>query len=132
MPDEREVNLLGVKPKKRDYSHPVTPVEMEVLGRFNQEYFESPFTHGYNKYEYTGLYRAGAKKLIDFYSLPDSCRILDVGCAKGFLLYDLKELRLTGLIFQSMPLITPCRQSGAIWYIPVLLDCRFGTLNLIW
>ena len=99
MRDEREVNLLNVKPKKRDYSHPVTPLEREVLGKFGKEYFDSPFIHGYHGYEYNKLYRPAAKNLIDFYGLQDGCKILDVGCAKGFLLQDLKELNPTFQVY---------------------------------
>jgi len=99
MPDEREVNLFNIKPKKRDYSHPVTPRETEVLGRFGKEYFESPFIHGFHGYEYTGFYSPGARNLIDFYGLQDGCKILEVGCAKGFLLHDLKELNPTFQVY---------------------------------
>lgn len=92
MQDIKEVNLFNVEPKRRDYSRPVTCTEKEILGKFGKEYFVSPFTHGYRGYEYSGLYKPAAKNLIDFYSLQDNCKILDVCCAKGFLLHDLKEL----------------------------------------
>ena len=95
----REVNLFEVQHKYRDYSSPATQIERKVLGRFGEEYFNSPFVHGYHGYEYNGLYRAAAKNLIEFYGLRDGSKILDIGCAKGFLLHDLKELDPTFRVY---------------------------------
>ncbi len=88
--DEREINFFDVVPKNRDYSNPVTPLESEILGRFGKEYFESPFIHGYHGYEYNGSYAKGAKRMIDHFGLQlqPAAKVLDVGCAKGFLLHD--------------------------------------------
>jgi ubiquinone/menaquinone biosynthesis C-methylase UbiE len=38
------------------------------------------------------------RKLIEIYSLPENAKILDVGCGKGFLLYEFKKLLPEGTI----------------------------------
>ena len=51
-----------------------------------------------------------AKKIIKTYKLSNNSKILDVGCGKGFLLYEIKKsylkLRLLELISQAMELKT--------------------------
>ena len=39
-----------------------------------------------------GRWEKVAKKLIDYYQLPSNPKILDIGCGKGYLLYDLLKL----------------------------------------
>ena len=84
-----EMNPFNISHRDRDYTHQVTQEERDVLGRFGPEYYRSPYVHGYQRYEYNGSYTEGAKELVDFYGLEDRARILDVGCACGFLLHDM-------------------------------------------
>ena len=42
--------------------------------------------------KYDGRWKPVAKRLIADYNLNDTCSILDIGCGKGFLLYELKQL----------------------------------------
>src|SRR3989344_4159157 len=39
-----------------------------------------------------GRWEPVARKLVEQYHLPDNAKILDVGCGKGFLLFELKKL----------------------------------------
>ena len=103
--DPRELNFFDVRPKPRDYSRPVTPEERAVLGRFGEEYFVSPFAHGYKRYDYTGAYREAARRIVEHYGLRAGSRVLEVGTARGFLLHDLK-LAEPGLVVTGLDVST--------------------------
>ncbi|MBI1910262.1 MAG: class I SAM-dependent methyltransferase [Deltaproteobacteria bacterium] len=89
-----EINLLDSLPKTNRSSRGrvVTPADRKLACQFGKEYFDGPRTQGYGGYIYDGRWKPVAKRLKAYYHLPDSARVLDVGCAKGFLLHDLKEL----------------------------------------
>ena len=64
---------------------------------FNEKYFDGSREEGYGGYEYDRKYWFEvARDLISFYKLKPGDSILEVGCAKGFLLHDLQML-LPGL-----------------------------------
>jgi SAM-dependent methyltransferase len=56
------------------------------------DYWDGDRRFGYGGYQYDGRWKAVAEQLIDIYGLGDGARILDVGCGKGFLLHELKQL----------------------------------------
>jgi len=66
--------------------------DRDIACRFGKEYFDGPRTQGYGGYVYDGRWRSVARRLKEHYGLREAASILDVGCAKGFLLHDLKEL----------------------------------------
>jgi ubiquinone/menaquinone biosynthesis C-methylase UbiE len=60
------------------------------LKKFGVEYFDGDRSHGYGGYYYNKkFFRRIARSLIKHYKLNNQSKILDVGCAKGFLMYDL-------------------------------------------
>ncbi len=59
---------------------------------FGHEYFDGSRNQGYGGYYYDGRWVKIAKKLQKIYRLKDNSKILDIGCAKGYLLFDLKNL----------------------------------------
>jgi ubiquinone/menaquinone biosynthesis C-methylase UbiE len=62
------------------------------LKKFGVEYFDGDRSHGYGGYYYNKkFFRRIARSLIKHYKLNNQSKILDVGCAKGFLMYDLKH-----------------------------------------
>ena len=65
---------------------------MEVAKRFEQDFWDGDRRYGYGGYRYDGRWAVVAEKLIAHYGLADDARILDVGCGKGFLLYEFKKL----------------------------------------
>lgn len=65
---------------------------MGVAKRYEEDYWDGNRKYGYGGYRYDGRQEAIAKKLIENYSLKDGAKILDVGCGKGFLLYEFKKL----------------------------------------
>ena len=62
------------------------------LQKFPKEYFDGDRTFGYGGYKYNPkFFDKIVKKMIKHYNLKKRSKILDVGCAKGFMLYDFKK-----------------------------------------
>ena len=62
---------------------------VRVSRRFDFEYFDGDRKYGYGGYSYDGRWLSVATALVNEYSLKPGMRVLDVGCAKGFLVKDL-------------------------------------------
>lgn len=94
----REVNLLDTYPRiKRPIAERAqwkarSEENRAIARRFGREYFDGTREEGYGGYYYDGRWKAVAQRMIEHYGLTDSETILDVGCAKGFLLHDFREL----------------------------------------
>jgi len=83
------------KKTKRDYIGRMTDNKIEcmkIAKKYGQEYWDGDRRYGYGGYKYDGRWEAVAKKLIETYNLPGNAKILDVGCGKGYLLYEFKKL----------------------------------------
>lgn len=57
--------------------------------KFDVEYFDGARETGYGGYRYDGRWVPVARRLVERYGLKPGDRVLDVGCAKGFLMADL-------------------------------------------
>lgn len=90
-----EINLLNTHPAAhRDYDKRVaekTPEIIALAKQFDKDFFDGDRKSGYGGYAYDGRWKAVAKRMHDFYNLQPDASILDIGCAKGFLLNDFKE-----------------------------------------
>lgn len=93
-----EVNLLDVYPrikrnlKERAQWKARTPENRAIAKRFGLEYFDGTREQGYGGYRYDGRWKAVVQRMIDHFQLTGTERILDIGCGKGFLLHDFREL----------------------------------------
>lgn len=91
-----EVDLLATHPKaKRNYEKRVqekTPEIICIAKAFGREFFDGDRKCGYGGYKYDGRWKAVVHEMKEYYQLPEDCAILDIGCAKGFLLHDFKDL----------------------------------------
>lgn len=62
---------------------------VSISKKFGKEYFDGDREYGYGGYKYDGRWITVARDIIDHFGLKPGAKILDVGCAKGFLVYDL-------------------------------------------
>ena len=66
---------------------------VEIAKKYGQEYWDGDRRYGYGGYKYIpGRWKPVAENLIENYGLNSSSKVLDVGCGKGFLLYEMKLL----------------------------------------
>lgn len=63
-----------------------------ISKKFGQEYFDGDRKYGYGGFRYDGRWKSFAEKLIAHYGIKPGMRVLDIGCAKGFLLHEFKQL----------------------------------------
>ena len=56
---------------------------------FGETYFDnSELGIGYGKYKYDNRFKKNVKKIINFFKFKKKSKILEIGCAKGFLLVE--------------------------------------------
>ena len=87
-----EINLLHRYPRsKRNIKarHAAQNLEREVAMKFGREYFDGDRTQGYGGYYYDGRWIPIAETFVEHWQLKAGDRVLDIGCAKGFLVKDL-------------------------------------------
>jgi SAM-dependent methyltransferase len=60
--------------------------------KFSKEYFDGDRSTGYGGYYYDGRWVNVAKFIIKKYKLKKNSKVLDVGCAKGFLMHDILKV----------------------------------------
>lgn len=66
---------------------------LEIARQFGKEYFDGDRLYGYGGYYYDPrFWTKTVKRFKDHYKLQANAAVLDVGCAKGFMLYDFKKL----------------------------------------
>ena len=93
----KEVNLLKKYPKtKRDLSkrgNEKTEEDRIIARRFDKEFFDRDRKNGYGGYYYNPkFWTEVVKDLNNFYKLKNGSKILDIGCGKGFMLFDFMKL----------------------------------------
>jgi SAM-dependent methyltransferase len=88
-----EVDLLRALPHtKRNIQRrkeAKDPAVVAISKQYGEMYFDGPREYGYGGYRYDGRWIPVARDIIDHFGLKPGMRVLDVGCAKGFLVKDL-------------------------------------------
>jgi ubiquinone/menaquinone biosynthesis C-methylase UbiE len=105
-----EIELLKKYPKaKRNLDERSASKEKDVIStarKFGKEFFDGDRKFGYGGFKYQSKYwNEVVKDIFEFYDLKDDSSILDVGCAKGFMLYDFinnyPNLKIKGIDISS-------------------------------
>ena len=91
-----EVDLLARLPKTRrnleKRKEAQTPRNIAIAREYGQQYFDGPREVGYGGYRYDGRWVPIAEDIVRHFNLKPGDRVLDVGCAKGFLVKDLMKV----------------------------------------
>lgn len=92
-----EINLMDLYPRSKrpieERGKLITDRDHEIARQFGKEYFDGDRIHGYGGYNYhPRFWQATVKRFRDHYRLAENAAVLDVGCAKGYMLHDFKEL----------------------------------------
>src|SRR5262249_13344497 len=93
-------NLLNIvtplhKSTKRDYVARMIDDKVHCMLKAKEyefDYWDGDRRYGYGGYRYDGRWKPVAQKLIETYRLEPGSKILDVGCGKAHLLYELSQL----------------------------------------
>ncbi len=101
----KEVFLLDLYPNKKkpiqDRIAPDIEDRRKIARRFDKEFFDGDRGNGYGGYYYDGRWKPVVKRFIDYYGLTSQSSVLDIGCAKGFMLRDFVEalpgMRVAGI-----------------------------------
>jgi Methylase involved in ubiquinone/menaquinone biosynthesis len=90
---------------KRDYIKRVTEKSKAkcavVAKKFDVDFFDGERCYGYGGYKYDGRWKNVAKRLVEFYHLKTGQSVLDIGCGKAHLLYEMMKL-VPGLKIQGI------------------------------
>ena len=66
---------------------------MKVAKQYEKEYWDGDRRFGYGGYKYMpGRWKPVAEELIKIYNLTNQSSVLDIGCGKAYLLYEMKLL----------------------------------------
>ena|SRR5208282_3842602 len=91
-----EIDLLSKLPKtKRNIEkrkEAQTAENIAIARQYGQMYFDGPREVGYGGYRYDGRWIPVAEDIVRHFKLKPGDRVLDVGCAKGFLVKDLMKV----------------------------------------
>jgi SAM-dependent methyltransferase len=91
-----EVDLLTRLPKTQrnieQRKEAQTPQNIAIAREYGQQYFDGPREVGYGGYRYDGRWVPVAEDIVRHFNLKPGDRVLDVGCAKGFLVKDLMKV----------------------------------------
>lgn len=90
-----EINLLRHYPSsKRNVTRRQEAKSEDIIRvsrQFGREYFDGTREYGYGGYRYDGRWLPIAEDMIAHWDLRAGMRVLDIGCAKGFLVKDLMK-----------------------------------------
>lgn len=91
-----EINLLAKLPrssrKVASRASAKTDEHIRISREYGEQYFDGSREYGYGGYRYDGRWVPVAEDIVRHFDLKAGDRVLDVGCAKGFLVKDLLQV----------------------------------------
>jgi SAM-dependent methyltransferase len=93
----QEVDLLANYPKtKRNLDERLaskTQADREIARQFGKDFFDGDRSHGYGGFNYfSRFWQPVIPAFQEHWRLNSSSSVLDIGCAKGFMMYDFTQL----------------------------------------
>jgi len=90
------INLLQkLPPSKKNVAarkNAKTEEHISISRKYGFDYFDGLREYGYGGFRYDGRWLPVAKDIVEYFKLKPGDRVLDVGCAKGFLVKDLMKV----------------------------------------
>lgn len=130
----QEIDFLGAYQRgtRRNYLERVVAGDKaecaSLAKQWEHDYWDGSRRTGYGGFQYDGRWRPIAEDMARHYGLKAGDRVLDVGCGKGFLLYELTQvvpgLEVAGLdisayaIQHAKPEIQQCLNMGNCTKLP--------------
>lgn len=73
----------------------------KVAKKFDKNYWDGDRKYGYGGFNYDGRWRSVADQVVQYYRLKPGQKVLDIGCGKAYLLFELSQsmpgIELAGL-----------------------------------
>ena len=89
----RKIDLLQVPQIERIIKEGWRTEKNKLIAKqYGKEFFDGDRVNGYGGYYYDGRWKKVVEKLKQFYGINENSSVLDIGCGKGFLLYDLLDM----------------------------------------
>lgn len=100
---------------KRSYSSRIDPVAkleaMEKAQLFDYDYWDGDRKYGFGGYYYDGRWETVAKEIVANYGITADDTVLEVGCGKGYLLYEIKKI-LPGIKLRGLEISTYAKNNA--------------------
>ncbi len=93
---KQKINLLSSLPNSKRpllERQEADENDRECHWKLGKEYFDGNRKQGYGGYTYDGRWKPVVHDLVRHYNLTGKFRVLDIGCAKGYLINDFKLLK---------------------------------------
>lgn len=92
-----EINLLDHYPRSKrpieERGTQITDEHRKIARKFGKEFFDGDRLSGYGGYTYhPRFWQETVKRFRNYYHLDKNAAVLDIGCAKCFMLHDFKQL----------------------------------------
>lgn len=102
----REVDLLVNYPRTRrkveERGQMKTEADRAIARRFGREFFDGDRSQGYGGFSYNPrFWQPVVPTFKDHFALKAGDSVLDVGCAKGFMMHDMAEL-ISGIVVKGV------------------------------